>query len=215
MGDLRHRDLGLGPENHLLGNPDRLTPNRVVRPLLRQEQVAVQKTLEIAHHITQVDPDHTVVRLARVAAPLPLDPSGVRALLGVAALVDDPEGLGMGVVSRHDPLDPVPQVCLIPEQVGEEPLQGPRGDARSQRNRLDALTLQIRQLALDISPQVLPRLAPSKTVIEFPQVLFQLPTDPLDLLNIHVDPPCKLMVHKELSVANPRPLEPIKRGGSR
>src|SRR3989339_1611243 len=86
--DLRQSDLGLGPQDHVLRNPDFLTPNRVFGPLFREEQIAVQKTLEIARHIAQMNSHHTVVRLARVAAPLPLDPGGVPACCLGATVVD-------------------------------------------------------------------------------------------------------------------------------
>ena len=75
--------------------------------------------------------DDTVVR---VAAPLPLDAGHPRsgyppALLGVAALVDHPDRMGMSMIPSHDPLQPVPQMRLVPGQIRKEALQRPRRDS--------------------------------------------------------------------------------------
>jgi len=59
------------------------------------------------------------------------------------------------------------------------PPQGPRRYLRRQCDRLNALTGKIRQPALHVGTQVLWRLAPAKTIIEFAQEFLQLPTIPL------------------------------------
>jgi hypothetical protein len=55
-----------------------------------------------------------VLHFAPTAAPLPLDPRGVRAALGHGRLVNDANGLGMSVLVGHDSLTTLAQSLLIP-----------------------------------------------------------------------------------------------------
>ena len=47
--------------------------------------------------------------------------------------------------------------------------RGPRRDICRQCNRLDALTLQVGQLSVDVSLQVRPLVAAAETIVEFSQ----------------------------------------------
>lgn len=66
--------------------------------------------------------DRTVFDLATIAVVLPTDSGGVRAALGVARFVDDPNRLGMGVILGDDLLAAIPQLHFIPLDRFEEAL---------------------------------------------------------------------------------------------
>jgi len=61
-----------------------------------------------------MNPDHTVVHLATVAAPLPVHPDRLAPALGHARLVHYPDRLGMGMLGGHDLLTTVAELRLVP-----------------------------------------------------------------------------------------------------
>ena len=71
------------------------SPRRVVGPVLRQVQVAVQQALKVARDVAEMNADHAVVDLARVATPLAFHGGRVPSLLGVTRLVDGADGSGV------------------------------------------------------------------------------------------------------------------------
>src|SRR5512135_885507 len=66
-------------------------------------------------------------------------PGGLVPLLGVAGLVEEPDGVRALVLGGDESLEPIPHLVLPPLELAEELQQGARGDVRLQRDRLDAL----------------------------------------------------------------------------
>jgi len=69
-----------------------------------------------------VDAHQAILNLAAIAVVLAAGPNSLRAALGVAGFVDDPDGLGMTVIVRHYFLAAISQLLFIPLDRFEEPL---------------------------------------------------------------------------------------------
>ena len=67
----------------------------VFGPLRRQKQPVIEQGVAVPADIAEEDADLAVVDLAEPAAPLPLDATGVLALLGEAGAVTDENALGI------------------------------------------------------------------------------------------------------------------------
>ena len=90
-------DLPLGPVADRLRDAGLAAPLSVRRPVLRQEQLAVEQAVELAAGVAQVDGHHAVLFLADGAAPLPFHPRRLVPFLDVAS------------VRRKTTLSPEPQ----------------------------------------------------------------------------------------------------------
>ena len=131
-----------------------------------QVQLAVEQGVEAVAGVGEVDRDDAVLLLAGGAAPLPLDAGGLVPLLDVAGLVDDRDGVGTGVLVADDVLDLVTRPVVIPAVLAEEFLQSPDRHAGLQRDRLDALLGEVRELPGDVHREVGAGVLAGEAVIE-------------------------------------------------
>ena len=129
--------------------------------------------------------DQAVVDLAGVAAVLPLDARGVRALLGVARLVDDADRLGVRVIASDDLGHPLPHRLVVPLIAAEELLQTARRNPRLERNRFSALAVHVAQLTTNVDRQLIAWLTTPKTLGELAQKISQFRPQRLDLFRRH------------------------------
>lgn len=114
-----------------------------------------------------------VLLLAAGPAVLPLDPRGLLALLGIAGLVEDADGVGVAVARGHLLLNAIPHSLLVPVGPREKLLERARRRVEVQCDRLDALAGQIAQLALDVGTQMLAGLATPEAAVKPVQEPFQ------------------------------------------
>ena len=187
--DLRQGHRGLGPMDHVFGNPSFFALDRIVGPTLRQEQIAVQQTVKLACAVAQMHAHYAIVHLAGPATPLMLHGGGMVALLGTARLVHRPDGPRMAVIAHHDLLDPVHHPRLVPTQKVQKGLQRSRRNPCLQGHRLDTLSLQARVLATHVHPQIRRGVTAPETVGELRQELPDPASNPLDLRRIHAFAP--------------------------
>src|SRR6266446_1879759 len=178
-------DVQLGTVNHRVGNAGLTATLTIIRPRLRQEQFPVQQAMKIVHRQTQVYGNDAVVFLSFSTAILHLHARCFGSLLGIARVIDDADGPRTGMLLGHDLLVPLSRQVFIPTMLAKKFLQRPHGHVGLQRNRLDALTLQVGQLPFDVNRQVLPRIASRETVVKPGQKLGQLWFQLANLLSIH------------------------------
>jgi len=197
--DLVQGDIRFFPIHHIVGNTGFLATCRIVCPIFGQVQIAVEQTLKVAGRIRYMNADDTVVDLAGVAAPLPLDCGGMGAFLGIAGIVYRSDSLPVSMVARYDPLDSVSYAVLVPLCRSEEALQRARRYAGSQGDGFDTFSWQVRDLAADVVSQPFPRLASCEAVVEFSQESLQFSAHTFDSFDVHVDTPYILRIYKELS----------------
>ena len=150
--------------------------------LLGQVEPVIQQRRAAGSHAHQEDPDLAVVFLAEPAVVLPRHAGTLIALLGEAALVDDPHDTDGGSRGRggqllgEDGLDLGLDVGVIPGGDGDELLH--RGDvavADVQRDRLDALAFGADHQPFDVAEGVVLRLLlaeeGSESLVELDQSL--------------------------------------------
>lgn len=194
QGDIRFLSI-----HDIIGNTGFLATIEIVGPIFGQVQIAVEQTLKVAGRIRYMNADDTVVDLACVAAPLPLDRSGMGAFLGIAGIVYRSDSLSVSMVARYDPLDSVSYAMLVPLCRGEEALQRARRYAGSQGDGFDTFSWQVRDLPADVVSQPFPRLASCEAIVEFSQESLQFSAHTFDSFDVHVDTPYILRIYKELS----------------
>jgi len=114
--------------------------------------------------------DDAVVDLAGVAAPLALDAGGFLTGLGMSGIVDDADGLGIGMIAPDDVLDAIAGVAIVPRGPIEELLECAAWRAVIVRDGLNALARQIGKLAFDITGEMATRLGASKAAIKLAKV---------------------------------------------
>ncbi len=144
--------------------------------------------MEVVARQAQMNRNDAVLGLAQPAAPLLLHAGGLVPLLGVAGLIEDPDGVGTLVLGGDEVLEPVAEPILLPAVLAEELLQGARGDVRIQCDRLDALLGQVGELASDIGAQMSAGILAVETVVELIEELGQLRLQATDLVDIHALP---------------------------
>ncbi len=132
-----------------------------------------------------MDGHDAVLSFAPRAAPLPLDSRRLVSLLVITGLVDDPDGLRMGMLPNDDLGHALAHLLLIPRQQAQKVLQRPRRHARLQGDRLDALAFDVRELPLNVGRQVLARVTAGETVGEHRQKTAQLRFQTANLAGIH------------------------------
>ncbi len=164
-------------------------PVAVVGPRLRQVQLAVEQGVEAVAGVGEVDRDDAVLLLAGGSAPLPLHAGGLVPLLDVAGLVDDPDGAGAGVLVADGLPDPVARPVFIPLVPAEELLQGPRRHTGVDRDRLDALLGDVRELPGDVHGQVGAGVLAGEAVVEPLEELLQFGPETPHLPHVHARPP--------------------------
>ncbi len=197
--NLVQRNGGFLSIHDVVRNADFLATARIVAPLLRQIQVAVEQTLKIAGRIRNMNADYTVVDLAGVAAPLALHCGGMSALLWIAGIIDNADSLPVSMVARYNPLDSISHALLVPLGRSEETLQRSGRYAGSQGDGFYTFSWQVRDLPADVGSQFFPRLASGEAVVEFSQECLQFSAHFFDLFDVHVDTPYILRIYKELS----------------
>jgi len=127
-------------------------------------------------------PNNTVFDLAAIAVVLSGDADSIVTSLGGPGLIHTTDGLGMGVLGRHDLLAPVPQFLFVPLDRFEETLQRPRLRLRLYRDPLGGLAVQIGELSSDIDVQQRPWFKAAETVGKQREKRNQLPAQRRDLL---------------------------------
>ena len=197
--DLAQRDVRFLAIDHVVRNARLLAACRIIGPAFRKIYVAVQKALKITRDIADMYAHHTIVSLAGVAAPLPLDAGGILSLFGIARIINQPNRRRVSMIRGHCPLQPVAEPKMIPLQQGQKALQSTGLHLGRQRHRFNALSRQVGQLAVDIGTQVPPRADAGKTVIKLRQKCVQFFTNTFNLCNIHSDSPYKHHAYKKLS----------------
>ena len=144
--------------------------------------------MEVAAREAEVDSDHAVLDLAEAATPLLLDPGGLVPLLGVAGLVDDPDGVRADLLSGDDLLEPVEHQVLAPLELAEELLEGAWGDAGLQGDRLDAFLGQVGELPADVGAQMGAGVLATEAVAELVEEGEEFGLQPSNLLSVHALP---------------------------
>ena len=105
VADLLQGDLVFWSVDDVVGNGRFLAACGIVPSVFGKEQRAVEHGAKagIEADVAEVDADDAAIDFARVAAPLPLDAGRFRAGLGMSRIVDDADGLRIGVIA-HDEL---------------------------------------------------------------------------------------------------------------
>ena len=169
----------------VVGNAGLATTGPILRPALRQIQLAVDQAVEAVTGIAQVDRDDAVLLLAQRAAPLALDTGRLVPLLDVAGLVDDADGMRPGMFVADDVLELVAQEVVVPVVLAEELLECARCDAGVEGDRLDALLGDVRDLAGDVGGQVGAGVLAWEAVVEPLEELPELGLERSDLGDVH------------------------------
>ncbi len=176
VADLVKRNIVFGLVDDFVGNARFLTPLGIVPGVFWQEQVAVEHgaKMRIEAGVAEVDTDDAVIDLARVATPLPLDTGGLVAGFGMSRIVDDADGLGIGVIAHDNVLNLIDELAVIPGGPIEKLLQRPAWRAVEVRDGLNALAFQVGELSADIAGEMATRLGAPEAAIELAQEIGQL-----------------------------------------
>jgi len=137
------------------------------------EQHAAKGVLRVVIGVPQVQAHHAVVDLAAFAAPLPLDPGRLVALLARARGIQHAHRLPRAVLVGHQANQLLGGTILVPAKERQELLQGANRHPGGQGNRLNRLAFDIRQQAQDVLLQVREGLVASETIAKLPQQLRQ------------------------------------------
>ncbi len=73
-----------------------------------------KKALKVIGYVSDMNTNYTIVYLASVAAPLPLNAGCVLALLGIACFINDTDSFWVGVIPSYHPLRSVTHTLLVP-----------------------------------------------------------------------------------------------------
>src|SRR5512142_595149 len=198
-------DLPLGPVGHVVGDAGLAAAVAVLRPVLGQEQFAVEQVVEVVAGVAQMDRHDAVLELADGAAVLTLHTGGLVPLLDIAGFVEDADGVRAGVLVADDLLEPVPHPVVVPAVLAEEFLQGAWGDISFQGDRFDALLWEVGELPGDVHREMGASILAWETVVEASEELSQLGLEPSDLPEVHDRPP---------QVIGERTISPIPTGHS-
>src|SRR5215831_6099495 len=121
----------------------------------------------MAGRIRHKHADLTILHTAQARTILAGDPDRVFPLFGEARLVKDQDPLGLAHIVVDQAMVGVPHLRLIPDDLTETPLHRPHVAAfYPQRDGLDRFAFQGTELAYHIAKEMLPRLAPGKTLVE-------------------------------------------------
>lgn len=180
QGDLPFRSIG-----HVVRDFCFTAAITIFRPAFRKKQFAVDQAVKIARRVAEMDRHDAILRLADRAAPLSLDARRLVSLFHVAGFVDDPDRVRPGVFLDHQLPQPTPHPIFVPPIMCQEFLQCSWGNPCMHRDRLDALRVQVRQLALYVHRQVGTRILASKAAAELLQVTSQHRLQPANLVGIH------------------------------
>ena len=179
-------DLRFRPVDHLVRNAGFPTAIAIVRPIFRQEEVAVEQAVEVARGLAQVHGHDAVLLLPHRPAMLPLNSRRLLPLLDETRLIEDPHRMPAGVIPHHDLGHAVTHPIVVPLVLAEKLLQGPHGHARLQCHRLHTLARQVRQLPFHLLRQMRPGIPPRNTVLKLVQITGQLRFQTTNLFGIHL-----------------------------
>ncbi len=185
--DLSQGDVVLGPIDEMVGDAGLGPAVGIVPAVFGEEQIAVEHGAEagVVAGIAQVDADHAVVDLAGVAAPLEMNARGFVAALGMAGIVDDADGLGIGMIASNNLLDAIAQAHVTPRRPTEELLQSPARRVGEVGDRLDTLARQVRKLTANVIGQVIPWLRTTEAVVKLVQEIGEFGRQGKDLFSCH------------------------------
>ncbi len=148
------RDLWFGAEGQLRGHTDLLTHllHLLTKPVLRNEQLAINKGVAFVRGITDKDADLTGGDFAERATVLMGDSSGVLTLFGHARFVDKENAI-VSVSKRAS------EEALVlsknrksgPGALSQKGLHLPYGDAQGQRDRFARFARKDSEQALEVT----------------------------------------------------------------
>jgi len=185
--NLFESDLILGSIDDPIGDAGFASALGIGPTVFGQEQVAIDHDAElgVVTGIAKMDADNAVIDLAGVAAPLALDAGGVRAALGMPRIVDDADGLGIGMIASDDPLAAVAHQGAVPTRQVHEFLERAPRRVGELGNGFNALARQVGKLAPHVTGQMPARLRAGKAVMELAQEIGELRAQRKDLFGSH------------------------------
>ena len=180
-------DVVFGSVNDVVGDARFRAAFGIIPAFFGKEKIAVEHGAKtgVKGGVTEVNADNTVVDLAGVAAPLALDAGGFFAGLGMTGIVDDADGLGIGMITNDELLDAIANVAAVPGGPIEELLEGTARRAVEVGDGLNALTFQVGELPFDIAGEMAARLGASEAVIKLAEEVSQLRPQGKDLCWCH------------------------------
>ena len=116
---------------------------------------------------------------------LALDAGGLSALLGETGLIDHADAVGMAVLAGYPPLELVSHARLVPLEHAQIFLERTGRYTGGVGDRLNALAVQVAQLAGDVGVQVLPVGPAAHAAVKTVQVLGQSRLDPQYGFGVH------------------------------
>jgi hypothetical protein len=152
-----------------------------------QKQLSVQQAVELRRGVTEVNADNAVFEFAHGPAVLSLDTGGLVAFFDKTGLIEDANAVLVRMTPSDVLLETVSQGGLIPAEQAEELLEIPWRLADGVGHRLDTLSWQIAQLALDVEVQIATGGDSAKAVIEPPQESSQFRFDSHNRFDVHAD----------------------------
>ena len=133
-------NLPLWTIGHLFGYSCGFATVCVLRPTLWQEQLAIQKTVEIPSGVIQMYCNNTIVFLTAIAAPLTLNARGLVAFLGMACFIEYSNGTRMLMLASDYLLEDVSHTHFVPFVQRKKLLKVSRRQRNRVRHRLVELT---------------------------------------------------------------------------
>src|SRR5262245_39679085 len=176
-----------GPIDDLLGNAGLATALTIPAPAFGEEEFGVEHGAEtgVKGAERELDGDNAVGGFAEPAAILPLHARRFLAGLGMTGVVNDADGLGVVMITGDDLLKAIAGACLIPDIAVEILLERARRNVVEERDRLDALALQIAELPTHVMLEMLPRLGSAEAGVELAEKFDQGRFERQDLIERH------------------------------
>jgi hypothetical protein len=178
-GPLDHppRELRLGRERHVRGDPGGRAAGRVAGPGLRQVQLPVNQRVPAPGRVPEVDGDLRVLDPPGGAGVLPLHADGGTAFLQVTGLVDHQHGPRIAEVLRNIAAYVIPHAVCVPLRARQQVLHPVRRGVPGMLSyRPAVLARQPGQQSHHERPRPAPRLYPAETgpdpghqLIEYPR----------------------------------------------
>ena len=92
----------------------------------------------------------------------------------MTGIVDDTDGLGIGMIADDEVLDAIAQADMTPGRPVQELLQGTAGCAVEVGDGLNALAFQVGELTFDIAGEMAARFGAREAVIKLAEEVSQL-----------------------------------------
>lgn len=180
-------DVVFGSVNDIVGDARFSAALRIVPAFFGKEKIAVEHGAKtgVKAGVAEVNADDAVVNLAGVAAPLALDAGGFFAGLGMTGIVDDTDGLGIGMIADDEVLDAIANPATVPGGPIEELLESTAWRAVEVGDGLNALAFQVGELTFDIAGKMAARFGAREAVIKLAEEVSQLRPQGKDLSWCH------------------------------